>query len=254
MSRLVAAPRKPCCVCVTVCSPPGAGCAGTRQQRGMPPQHSAWSPGSLAAQPQVGTAAGRSEGRTARAVSMCTRSHDLTLRSRQQPAPPTKQGPTQTPAASFRGLYSPPTQSQHHSRPPLPHSSSCQLRAQLKPPSTPSQMHPVAHLHGANGVSNDWPLACCDVKGDVHAGQGCEDVAEQDHTIWLERMPRLKGDLDLRRREGTRNAQHTAQHSKACQQASAPVAGVRAVDLAPSSGSSATHIRSCLCAAGALRC
>jgi len=41
-----------------------------------------------------------------------------------------------------------------------------------------------------------------DVKGDVHAGQGGEDVAEEDHAVGLERAPGLQGHLDLRARRG----------------------------------------------------
>jgi len=50
----------------------------------------------------------------------------------------------------------------------------------------------AAHLHGPDGVGNDRPLACCDIKGNVHASQWSKDVAEQDDTIRLEGEPRLQ--------------------------------------------------------------
>jgi hypothetical protein len=55
----------------------------------------------------------------------------------------------------------------------------------------------MAHLHGADWLCNDGALSCCDVKGDVHASEGGEDVTEQDDAIWLERQPRLQRDLYL---------------------------------------------------------
>lgn len=62
----------------------------------------------------------------------------------------------------------------------------------------------LAHLHGADGVKDDW--AGVHVEGDVHAWERCEDVGEKHDTVGLECMPRLEGDLNLggtyRRHEG----------------------------------------------------
>ncbi len=68
-----------------------------------------------------------------------------------------------------------------------------------RPPRVQAATHApgcCAHLHGADGVSDDGSLAV-EVKADVHAGQGGQDVAEQHDAIGLECAPGLQGDLNL---------------------------------------------------------
>jgi hypothetical protein len=47
-------------------------------------------------------------------------------------------------------------------------------------------------VHGADGRVDDGALALDDVKGDVHAGQGGQDVREQDHAVGPEGRQRIQ--------------------------------------------------------------
>lgn len=53
-----------------------------------------------------------------------------------------------------------------------------------------------AHRGGADGVEDDGALAGHDVKRDVHASDGCQDVREKDDAIRLESTPRLQRHLN----------------------------------------------------------
>ena len=51
-------------------------------------------------------------------------------------------------------------------------------------------------VHAADGVHDDGAGALDNVEGNVHAGEGSEDVREEDDAVGLERLPGLQGDLD----------------------------------------------------------
>ena len=51
-------------------------------------------------------------------------------------------------------------------------------------------------VHAADGVHDDGTGALDNVEGNVHAGEGSEDVGEEDDAVGLERLPGLQGDLD----------------------------------------------------------